>query len=85
MSVIRCELRTGRMHQIRVHLSTRGWPIVGDHLYGAPGDPFPRQALHAWRLRLPHPVTGHPLDLSAPVPEDIAALCDRLAPAWREQ
>ncbi len=60
-SLVRCRLITGRTHQIRVHLATKGWPIVGDATYGRP-HPFPRQALHAWRLTFPHPTTrrrGH--------------------------
>ncbi len=77
-ALVRCELITGRMHQIRVHLSASGWPIVGDQVYGRPGDTFPRQALHAWRLTLPHPASGAPLALEAPLPEDLTELCDTL-------
>ena len=84
-----CRPITGRMHQIRVHLQSAGFPIVGDPLYGGSGwqrikDPataerarsFARQALHAWRLRFSHPVTGDALDVSAPVPADMVALLD---------
>ena len=78
-ALVRCELITGRMHQIRVHLSASGWPIVGDQVYGQPGDAFPRQALHAWRLTLPHPASGAPLALEAPLPGDLVELCDTLA------
>ncbi len=74
-SLLACDLVTGRMHQIRVHLSASGWPIVGDRVYGRPGDTFPRQALHAWQLTLPHPLTGMPLALEAPLPPDMAELC----------
>ncbi|MGE0393102.1 MAG: RluA family pseudouridine synthase [Vicinamibacterales bacterium] len=77
-SLVECRLVTGRMHQIRVHLAASGWPIVGDQVYGRPGDGFGRQALHAWRLMLPHPVTGAPLSLSAPLPPDLSGLCDGL-------
>jgi 23S rRNA pseudouridine1911/1915/1917 synthase len=73
-SLVRCELVTGRTHQIRVHLSARGWPIAGDRLYGGDAADIGRQALHAWRLTMPHPVTGAPLFVEAPVPEDIAIL-----------
>lgn len=87
LSLLRCRLRTGRTHQIRVHLAARGWPIVGDPTYGTPrwtdvADPalaaalhaFPRQALHAWRTTFPHPVTLQRVDIEAPVPQDLANL-----------
>ncbi|HWF85188.1 MAG TPA: RluA family pseudouridine synthase [Vicinamibacterales bacterium] len=87
VSVLRCRLMTGRTHQIRVHLAARGWPIVGDPVYGEPRwrqivDPalaatlpaFPRQALHAWRLAFVHPITGQRLDVEAAVPADIVRL-----------
>jgi 23S rRNA pseudouridine1911/1915/1917 synthase len=73
-SLVRCELVTGRTHQIRVHLAARGWPIAGDRLYGGDVAHIERQALHAWRLTMPHPVTGATLSVEAPVPNDIAAL-----------
>ncbi len=73
-SLVRCELVTGRTHQIRVHLSAQGWPIVGDRVYGTPHAQIARQALHAWRIALPHPVTREPLVIEAPLPDDIAAL-----------
>lgn len=73
VALVRCRLVTGRTHQIRVHLASRGWPIVGDRLYGSEDARMPRQALHAWRVSLPHPVTREPLTLVAPVAEDMAA------------
>lgn len=73
-SLVRCELVTGRTHQIRVHLASRGWPIVGDALYGVPHETMTRQALHAWRVQLPHPITRQPIDLEAPIPRDIRGL-----------
>lgn len=92
VSLLRCRLLTGRTHQIRVHLLASRMPIVGDPLYGAQGwkgiaDPalaeicrdFPRQALHAWRLGLVHPVTGEPLEVRAPVPPDVAELLSTAA------
>lgn len=66
---------TGRSHQIRVHLAAAGWPVAGDVLYG--GAPAPRLMLHAWRLELPHPVTGEGLSLTAPPPEEFAAQLQR--------
>jgi 23S rRNA pseudouridine1911/1915/1917 synthase len=74
LSVVRCELVTGRTHQIRVHLASRGWPIVGDRVYGSPDDRIARQALHAWRVMLLHPISGEPLTIEAPIPEDIRAI-----------
>ena len=87
LSLLRVRLVTGRRHQIRVHLSARGWPIVGDPQYGEPRwsrivDPtlaavlqaFPRQALHAWRTAFTHPVTRERLAIEAPVPRDLEDL-----------
>ena len=74
LSLVRCELVTGRTHQIRVHLSTRGWPIAGDRLYGGRTDVLPRQALHAWRVALPHPVTHEPLAIEAPLPQHFSRI-----------
>jgi 23S rRNA pseudouridine1911/1915/1917 synthase len=75
MSLLRCRLVTGRRHQIRVHLSARGWPIVGDPVYGVPDARlYPRQALHAWRVALTHPVSGEPLRIEAPLPADLGVL-----------
>lgn len=69
-------LSTGRTHQIRIHLSELGCPIVGDRVYGEGTSRFegPRQALHAARLILEHPRTGERLTLSAPWPEELADL-----------
>ena len=80
-SAVRCRLITGRTHQIRVHLAAKGWPIVGDATYGSirlkPDStdcPFPRQALHAWKMSLRHPRTTELLSLEAPLPDDMRAL-----------
>lgn len=70
-SLLRCELVTGRTHQIRVHLAARGWPIVGDSTYGVQVSDASRQALHAWRLRLPHPRTRATVELASPWPADL--------------
>jgi 23S rRNA pseudouridine1911/1915/1917 synthase len=72
-------LETGRTHQIRVHLTHLGHPIVGDHLYGG-GNAFliERQALHAKYLSFRHPITGENLKLSAELPEDIKNLIAKL-------
>ena len=63
---------TGRTHQIRVHMASLGLPVLGDAVYGRHTD-FPgveRQMLHAWKLSLPHPVTGEILNFTAPIPAD---------------
>ena len=74
-----CVLQTGRTHQIRVHLASRGHPLVGDVTYGgvhALG--LQRQALHATRLALSHPITGSALSFDAPPPADLGAAWDRI-------
>ena len=73
-ALVRCELVTGRTHQIRVHLSARGWPIAGDRVYGAPDARIDRQALHAWCVTMPHPVTRDAMTFEAPLPADFADL-----------
>ena len=70
--LVRASLHTGRTHQIRVHMAHLGHPLVGDALYGGrPLGGLGRQALHAWRLALRHPVSGEPLDFRSPLPADI--------------
>ena len=91
-SLITAQLMTGRTHQIRVHLSSVGHPLVGDRRYGATGrlpvhphaqlqqavQGFARQALHAARLTLAHPITGEALAFAAPPPADLMALLEAL-------
>jgi 23S rRNA pseudouridine1911/1915/1917 synthase len=76
-ALLRCELFTGRMHQVRAHLAARGWPLVGDPVYGS-GDSLAsaiaRQALHSWRLSFTHPLDGQPLVIRAPLPGDLTAV-----------
>jgi len=88
-ALLEVDIETGRTHQIRVHLTDLGHPVVGDRVYGGAGrvrsvgDPaararmkaLDRQALHAWRLAFTHPVTGEKMQFSAPLPEDMAGLC----------
>lgn len=91
-SFIEIRIRTGRTHQIRVHLSEVGYPMVGDKDYGAPRKPpqgmshsefqplrdFKRPALHAQSLQLEHPETGNPMNWKAPLPEDMQRLLAKL-------
>ena len=70
-SLVHCLLLTGRTHQIRVHLAAIGNPVAGDATYGRAHPRLSRQALHAWRLTLPHPLTRGPLTLTARVPDDL--------------
>ncbi|KNZ31818.1 MAG: ribosomal large subunit pseudouridine synthase C [Methylibium sp. NZG] len=84
-------IKTGRTHQIRVHLAGEGHPIVGDDKYGdfalnkslargdaVPGQRFDRMFLHARRLRLQHPATGEAMELAAPLPAECEALLKSL-------
>lgn len=77
-TLLKLRLITGRTHQIRVHLSHMGYPILGDTLYGGADADMPRQALHATSLRFFHPVTGKPLALTAPLKEDMRSAAERL-------
>lgn len=80
-SLVALCLETGRTHQIRVHLSSIGCPLVGDFLYGKEEDALPgRFALHASYLGLSHPVTGANLRVCAPLPEALATLIPDLPP-----
>lgn len=96
LTLLRCRLVTGRTHQIRVHLSASGLPVVGDPVYGRPRydrikDPdlrktlagFPRQALHSERIAFRHPATNEPVEIAAPLPADLADLLSRIDSAGR--
>jgi len=79
-TLLRCRLETGRTHQIRVHLASLGHPLVGDPTYGRKGAlVFGRQALHAARLALAHPVTGKTCRWDSPLPPDFESLLASLS------
>ena len=75
-SLVEARLETGRTHQVRIHLSEAGFPVLGDRVYAPSGVAAvgPRLALHAWRLGLKHPVTGEQLRLEAPLADDLEHL-----------
>jgi 23S rRNA pseudouridine1911/1915/1917 synthase len=77
-ALLRVRLETGRTHQIRVHLAAIDLPVAGDPVYGKAGElGLERQFLHAARLAFPHPLTGGPVEVSSPLPQDLAAAVER--------
>lgn len=77
-ALLRVRLETGRTHQIRVHLQAIELPVAGDPVYGVQGDlGLERQFLHAGRLAFDHPLTGERVDVSSPLPDDLAAALER--------
>ena len=86
-TLVECQLETGRTHQVRVHMTHIGHPLVGDPVYGRAKKPlsdvlkaqnFVRQALHAARLGFIHPVTGNSIALDSGLPPDMRELIDIL-------
>ena len=83
---VKCELETGRTHQIRVHMAATGHPLLGDPLYGGEGTRFGKvltpllhgQMLHAKELKLIHPRTGKEMRFECPLPADFSAVLERL-------
>ncbi len=73
-SLVRCILKTGRTHQIRVHTSYLGHSILGDTLYGKASDLISRQALHAFKVSFIHPVTKELIEITCDLPEDMQKL-----------
>lgn len=71
MSLLYISLKTGKTHQIRVHMSYIGHPIVGDTLYGTPSNIINRQALHACKISLIHPITRKDMFFETVIPQDI--------------
>lgn len=91
-SLLEAQLKTGRTHQIRVHLSHLGFPILGDEKYGdfalnkaLKKDGLKRMALHAWRMAFRHPLSGAPLELRAPLPENLSSYVARLNATLRRE
>ncbi|MEI8172935.1 MAG: RluA family pseudouridine synthase [Deltaproteobacteria bacterium] len=91
-TLLAVDIKTGRTHQIRVHLNAAGYPVVGDNVYGSPGranavenpllraklKAMKRQALHASEIGFAHPVSHEKLSFSLPLPDDMSKLCDYL-------
>ena len=79
-TLVRCKLRTGRTHQIRVHMEYLGYPLVGDPKYSPMKTPFAikGQALHSHTLEFTHPRTGERMKFEAPLPEDMHKIITRL-------
>ncbi len=73
-SLVHCKLKTGRTHQIRVHMKAIGHSIVGDSLYGCTSSLISRQALHSYKIECIHPVSKKFLSFSCKFPKDIKAL-----------
>jgi 23S rRNA pseudouridine1911/1915/1917 synthase len=90
-TLVEVEIKTGRTHQIRVHLSHIGHPVLGDHVYGGGkasryGETIiTRQMLHAETLSFYHPETGDPMTFVAPLPEDMALIIDKLRQMKRNE
>ncbi len=85
MSLLEAQLKTGRTHQIRVHLAHLGFPILGDEKYGdfalnknLRRDGLKRMALHAWRIAFHHPLSGVPLECLAPLPDSLGTFVAEL-------
>lgn len=79
-TIVKCKLKTGRTHQIRVHMEYLGYPLVGDPKYSPMKTPFSinGQALHSWTLTFTHPRTQEVMSFEAPLPEDMRKIVTRL-------
>lgn len=71
LSVVKCHLQTGRTHQIRVHMSAIGHPLLGDTLYGTSSTLISRQALHSYKISFIHPITNQKMNFTCELPDDM--------------
>lgn len=89
VGLVECSLKTGRTHQVRVHMTALGHPLLGDRVYGKTPKAakseslktavaFPRQALHSYKMSFEHPLTGKTMRFELPLPPDMAAVVDSL-------
>ena len=76
VSLLALKLETGRTHQIRVHMTYIGHPLIGDFLYNEDNRLLTRQALHSAELRFYHPITGEEMVVTAPLPRDMAKIVE---------
>lgn len=81
-SLVECALMTGRKHQIRVHMSSQGLPILGDRLYHRPSSKIQRQALHAYQLSFIHPMTKEKMTVNCQPPLDMLAIIHHIDPEF---
>jgi 23S rRNA pseudouridine955/2504/2580 synthase len=87
-TLLEVTIKTGRTHQIRVHLASAGYPIAGDDKYGdfdlnksLQKQGLKRMFLHAWRLQFDHPASGERIELFAALPAELKKFADHAAPA----
>lgn len=81
-ALLRCELETGRTHQIRVHLASIGMPLLGDLLYGLSSPFILRQALHAYRITFPEPYSRETVEVTSALPVDLLEVGQALGVSW---
>ena len=80
-ALVKVRIMTGRTHQIRVHMSHYGCPVIGDSVYGGNSRiAAERQMLHAWRISFPHPDTGVVMTFEAPLPADFEHYLQEMKP-----